>query len=162
MLSAQPSCLEIHAFFYYYFFLGLMSPPSFFSRRAKREREKKRGEQCGEEVRREVSRIRCKQTEPNWGKWLETHSFTTGPRVWKTNLKPNLGNQLRSLQGLKKKKKVRTPLSSFTFLPFPSLPLREEALSAEPLFHFFNSVRPYMLSKCLKSLIKEMPQLISL
>lgn len=65
MLSAQASCLEIHAFF------GLMSPPSFFSRRERKEKEQ-RGERWeGEGGQQDL--MQTFQTRLNLGKLLEKH-----------------------------------------------------------------------------------------
>lgn len=186
MLSAQASCLEIRLsfllffFFCCYFFSWVLLS---FSRRGEKKGKKgveegRRWDESG--VRQDLRR--AVWTGPNLGelmKNIDSCSHSQGLRSWKTNLKHNLGNQLRSPWEPGGKKKERggkgPPFSPPTCLSFPFLHLTgtwvshqnaavcEEALSAGALFNFFfYGTGPYMLSKCLKSLIKEMPQLISL
>lgn len=135
MLSAQASCLEIRLsfllFFFFvaiFFFLG----PSFFFE----ERRKKRAKKGVEEGRRwDESGVRqdlrrAVWTGPNLGelmKNIDSCSHSQGLRSWKTNLKHNLGNQLRSPWEPGGKKKERggkgPPFSPPTSLSFPFLHL---------------------------------------
>lgn len=66
MLSAQASCLEIHAFFG-----GEMSPPSFFSRREREEKKKERTEEKEEEVGRGRRSTRSDANIPNHSEFRE-------------------------------------------------------------------------------------------
>lgn len=151
---------------------GLMSPEEEGRRRSRDlidGKKKKRGNIPNQAVFKEIA----------W-KTL-TYTVSKGLCIWKTNLKSNLGNQLsgpREPEGERKKKRRERS----TLLP-PSLPMCLFLLHLTgtwicPLqrcvmwggfvsvgffsFFFFLTRVPYMLSKCLKSLIKEMPQLISL
>lgn len=84
-LSARTSCLETHAFFFF-------NVTFFFSMRDRGEGRR------GEQVRSDANVPR--QVEFRKIAWKV-------PCIWKTNLKPNLGNQLRGLR----KRRERSALS---------------------------------------------------
>lgn len=115
MLSAHASCLETHAFF---FFFGV-NVTSFLLFKERERSKGRRRRRWGTEV----SEIPCKRSEPrpNLGeiawKTLTRTLIHKAPVSGKTNLKRNLGNQLRSSRELEKKEGKGPP---FSFLP-PSL-----------------------------------------
>lgn len=160
MLSAQASCLEIRLsfllffFFCCYFFSWVLLS---FSRRGEKKGKKgveegRRWDESG--VRQDLRR--AVWTGPNLGelmKNIDSCSHSQGLRSWKTNLKHNLGNQLRSPwePGEKKRKRrerstLLTPhLLVFSFpplnrnlgLPIRTLPCVRRLCQQGPYLIFF-------------------------